>query len=153
MTVGAIVWTSIMTAVILAVGISIIYALVTREERDTFNPVTRKWEKKPLEKSAILGIVATILICAILIAAEWGGHIWYYQKTAKGQRAVKTQQSNFSNGIEREVKVYDVNGKLVAYYDGKFDITYDDDRILFDDEKGKRHIVYYPTGTVVVDEK
>lgn len=26
------------------------------------------------------------------------------------------------------------------------------DRILFDDEQGKRHVIYYPTGTVTVDE-
>ena len=24
---------------------------------------------------------------------------------------------------------------------------------IFDDENGKRHVIYYPTGTVIVDEK
>ena len=79
--------------------------------------------------------------------------IWYYHSTASGRRVYKSQESNFSNGIERIVKVYDINGKLITEYDGKFDITYDDDRILFDDENGKRHVIYYPTGTVTVDEK
>lgn len=79
--------------------------------------------------------------------------IWYFNSTATGKRAFKSQESNFNNGIERIVKVYDINGQLITQYDGKFDITYDNDRILFDDENGKRHIVYYPTGTVVIDEK
>ena len=42
--------------------------------------------------------------------------------------------------------------KPIQKYDGEFDVTYDNDRILFDDEKGLRHIIYYPTGTVIVDE-
>jgi len=42
---------------------------------------------------------------------------------------------------------------MIKTYDGKFDIDHDDNRIIFDDEQGKRHVIYYPTGTVVVDEK
>ena len=57
-----------------------------------------------------------------------------------------------NKGIDRTVKVYDVNGKLIQEYDGKFDIEYDDDRIVFDDENNKRHIIYYPTGTIIIDE-
>lgn len=71
--------------------------------------------------------------------------IWYFN-TSEG-RVLK------NDGIERTVKVYDVNGQLIAQYDGKFDVTCDGDRILFSDKNGKRHIVYYPTGTVVIDEK
>jgi hypothetical protein len=47
----------------------------------------------------------------------------------------------------------DVTGNLLKTYEGKFDIDYDDNRIIFDDETGKRHVIYYPTGTVIVDEK
>ena len=96
-----------------------------------------------------LGCISGVFICVTIMMVM----IWYYHSTASGRRAFKTQESNFSNGIERIVKVYDVNGKLITEYDGKFDITYDDDRILFDDENGKRHVIYYPTGTVTVDEK
>ena len=95
------------------------------------------------------GCVVGAFICIIIIIVM----IWYFNSTATGRRAFKSQESNFSNGIERIVKVYDVNGKLITEYDGKFDITYDNDRILFDDENGKRHIIYYPTGTVTIDEK
>ena len=95
------------------------------------------------------GCIIGAFICTIIMI----GMMWYFNNTASGRRTFKSQESNFNNGIERIVKVYDVNGKLITEYDGKFDITYDDDRILFDDENGKRHIVYYPTGTVVIDEK
>lgn len=95
------------------------------------------------------GCVVGAFICIIIMIVM----IWYFQNTATGRRAFKSQESNFNNGIERIVKVYDVNGQLITQYDGKFDITYDNDRILFDDENGKRHVIYYPTGTVTIDEK
>lgn len=95
------------------------------------------------------GCIVGGFICVIIMMIM----IWYFHNTAAGRRAIKSQESNFSNGIERVVRVYDINGQLIAEYDGKFDITYDNDRILFDDENGKRHIIYYPTGTVTIDEK
>lgn len=93
------------------------------------------------------GILTVIAIIGIVMAMRW-----YYSSTAEGARAMKTQESNFNNGMQRTVKVYDATGGLIQEYTGKFDIEYDDDRILFDDENGLRHIIYYPTGTVIVDE-
>lgn len=52
----------------------------------------------------------------------------------------------------RTVKVFDVNGNIIYQYDGKIDIEYDECRILFDDEEGKRHVIYYTTGTVLIEE-
>lgn len=95
-----------------------------------------------------IGAVVSIPFVIVLLA----GMLFYYNGTAAGGRAFKSQQSNFNKGIERTVKVYDVNGKLIQEYDGKFDIEYDDDRIVFDDENNKRHIIYYPTGTIIIDE-
>lgn len=97
---------------------------------------------------ARIGAVVSIPFVIVLLA----GMLFYYNGTAAGGRAFKSQQSNFNKGIERTVKVYDVNGKLIQEYDGKFDIEYDDDRIVFDDENNKRHIIYYPTGTIIIDE-
>ena len=96
----------------------------------------------------ISSIVAAILVCAGI----WGLSAWYYGNTEEGKRAIKTQESNLGGGITREVKVYDVEGDIIATYKGRFDIEYDNDRILFDDENGNRHIIYYPTGNVIVDE-
>lgn len=102
-------------------------------------------------ESAIGGII-TFVIGIILLMCIIFGELWYFNSTESGKRAIKSQESNFKGGITREVKVYDVNGKIIQEYKGKFDIDYDDDRIIFDDEKGNRHVIYYPTGTVIVDE-
>lgn len=96
--------------------------------------------------------VLVLMICVICVLGAFAGFKWYFKNTESGKRAVKTQKSNFEGGTRRKVTVYDVNGNAIQEYDGEFDVTYDNDRILFDDEKGLRHIIYYPTGTVIVDE-
>ena len=99
-------------------------------------------------QGAIIGILIGIIITGIIL----GGMLWYYNSTAAGARALKTQESNFNNGINRKVTVYDMEVDVIQEYEGKFDIEYNDDRILFDDENGLRHVIYYPTGTVIIDE-
>ena len=94
-----------------------------------------------------------LAVSIALIIIVFGSMLFYYNATASGKRAFKSQKSELENGIERVVTVYDMEGDVIKVYDGKFDVTYDDDRILFDDEQGKRHVIYYPTGTVTVDEK
>lgn len=98
-----------------------------------------------------------MIIIAIIIAALCIISPFVYMNTEKGARALKDQQSNFNNGIERVVTVYDVNGEVIKQYEGKFDVetsnadgaTY----LVFDDENDKRHIIYYTTGTITIDEK
>ena len=99
--------------------------------------------------AGITSLLITIIIMSMIIGFE----IWYFNNTASGNRALKTQESNFQNGISRIVRVYDIDGEIIEQYEGTFDITYDTSRILFDDENGKRHIIYYTTGTVIIDEK
>lgn len=96
--------------------------------------------------------IFTGVIGFVLIGTIFGGQLWYYSSTEMGKRAIKTQESNFNEGLKREVKVYSMDGKLLEEYTGKFDVDYDDDRVIFDDEKGNRHIIYYPTGTVIINE-
>lgn len=95
----------------------------------------------------------SFVITAVIVGVVVGGELWYFHGTAAGSRSLKTQNSNFNKGIERVIKVYDVNGSLIQEYSGKFDIEYDENRILFDDENGKRHSIYYTTGTILIDEK
>lgn len=97
---------------------------------------------------AIIGALTGVIIAIVMLLVMR----WYFNSTADGARALKTQESNLNKGIPREVTVYDVNGNIVKEYKGRFDVVYDDDRILFDDENGLRHIIYYPTGTVTIDE-
>jgi hypothetical protein len=66
---------------------------------------------------------------------------------------MKSQESNFNGSIERTVKVYDIKGEIIAEYEGKFDVDHNQNRIIFDDENGKRHIIYYNMATVIIDEK
>ena len=100
------------------------------------------------DKGAIGGSIAAFVLITLLLF----GMRWYYNNTAKGQRAFKTQESNFGNGLQRTVKVFDVNGNIIYQYEGKIDVEYDECRILFDDEDGKRHVIYYTTGTVLIEE-
>ena len=97
-------------------------------------------------------VYITIAVCGAIVVVILCGMLWYYGNTESGKRAFKTQKSDLEGGINRDVKVYDATGGLIKEYSGKFDIEYDDDRILFDDENGKRHTIYYPTGTVIIDE-
>lgn len=95
-------------------------------------------------------IIASILVAAIVI----GGICWWSFGTEAGKRAYKDQQSNIAGGLERIIQVFDVNGDLIKEYSGKFDIEADagTNYILFDDEYGKRHMIFYTTGTVTIDE-
>lgn len=99
-----------------------------------------------------LNIVSGFLVGIILSGIVLGIMLFYYNNTASGKRAFKSQESSFNNGIERSVEVYDATGNLLKTYTGKFDVDYDDNRIIFDDEDNKRHVIYYPTGTVIIDE-
>lgn len=105
------------------------------------------------EKRGPVPWIVSIGIAIALCNGVFVGMNAYYNNTESGKRALKSQESNFNSGIERTVTIYDVNGKVIKQYEGKFDVEYDDDRILFDDENGKRHVVYYTTGTVAIDEK
>lgn len=68
-------------------------------------------------------------------------------------RSCKDWQSDYNGGLHRTVKVYDINGELVAEYTGKFDIETDNETyILWDDELGKRHIIYFSTFNIIIDE-
>ena len=98
--------------------------------------------------------VGYIISGVILSIALFFGMRWYFNGTEVGKRALKTQESNFDGGINRCVKVYDAVGNLLKEYQGHFDVDFngDEQRVLFDDENGKRHVVYFKTGTIVIDE-
>lgn len=101
-------------------------------------------DKSSIKKRIWIGSVVAVVAVVGLI-------LWWYLGTAAGSRALKTLRSNVS-GIERTVTVYDINGNILKEYTGKFDVEYDESRILFDDEDGKRHVIYYTTGTVIIEE-
>lgn len=138
MTVSAIIGI-IVTIIIMAIGIGIGISFI-----------------KEGGKASFLG--STILICSLILGGSiiFGICFWQFG-TESGARALKSQEINFNGGIERAVEVYDMNGNLIKTYSGKFDVDCKTETetpyIVFDDENGKRHMVFYPTGTIVIDEK
>ncbi len=93
-------------------------------------------------------VIGTIVVAIIIIASSF-----YLTSTEGGKRFIKDFTSDVSGGIPRHVKVYDINGELIEEYKGTFDIeTTNDNYILFDDENNLRHIIYFTTGTVIIDE-
>ena len=145
MTIGGWVLFALLSAIILVVCAIIAYFLC-----DKINYTNKKGRYLAL-------IAFDIVLCGATIIGVLCVQLWYYENTASGQRAFKDQESNFENGTERVVTVYDVNGEIIKQYDGRFDVkTGKVDNapyILFDDENGKRHIIYYTTGIVTIDEK
>ena len=88
--------------------------------------------------------VIAIIAASIIVIGATGCATW--------NRMTKGIKSDLGNGLHRTVKVYDAVGNEIGSYSGKFDVDYEDERIMFDDQNGKRHIIYFKTGTVVVDE-
>jgi len=98
---------------------------------------------------SIITIGIAIVVC--------GGIIFWGAFSASGQRALKDQQSELSNGIQRTITVYDMDGDVIETYTGKFDVqsTETDGMIYikFDDEDGNRHLIYSASGTVIITEE
>ena len=109
----------------------------------------KEYDKSYKGVAPIVGAIISLLVTALIA----GGMLFWLYSTESGARAIKDTQSNLNGGIERTVTVYDVNGEIIQQYSGRFDIAYDSERIKFDDENGKRHIIYYTTGTVIIDEE
>lgn len=83
-----------------------------------------------------------ILITVALIVALLIGMLWLFNNTARGQRMMIDQKSNFNNGLERTVNVYTANGDIIATYTGLIDIDTNDGGYVKFDFEGKRYIYY-----------
>ena len=107
------------------------------------------------EEGVKLGLcvaLVTIMLTVIILGCcgFWGCH-----NTAADARALKGQQSNLSNGLNREITVVAEDGREIFHYKGKCDIEtdHDDNYILFEGEDGLRRMIYYGiTDTVLIME-
>ena len=88
-------------------------------------------------------IITTITVLALITGVSG---------CASMQRSMKTLSSEFGNGLKREIIVYDAVGNELFKQTGKFDVEYENERILYDDEQGNRHVIYFKDGTVIVNE-
>ena len=93
-----------------------------------------------MKKKILIAGLTIAILCATLAGC------------ASVEREVKNWESELNNGLNREVIVYSATGEEISRFKGKFDIEYQDGRVLFDDENGKRHCIYFENGTVVVNE-
>lgn len=103
-------------------------------------------------KEWVIVILCIVLVFGIII----GIVAWYNTNTESGMRALKENASNLHGGLEREIIINAEDGREIYRYEGKIDIESDhsDNYILFDDENGKRHIIYYGIqDTVMIIEK
>ncbi len=72
-----------------------------------------------------------LVLCMILVATN----------SASCQRSLKTWKSEYTGGLDRIVNVYDMEGDLIATYEGKIDIQENDSKVLFE-LNGKRYTYY-----------
>lgn len=101
-----------------------------------------------LKTEGIIAILITIIVVGGLIL----GLSWYYNNTGSGLRAMKDQQSNLNNGINRDIKVIESDGSVSYEFRGKADLEMNDDYIVFESD-GKRTIIYKSyTSTIVITE-
>ena len=132
MTIGC--WVLLIVGIIIAIG-GIAVALYYAHDED-------------------FAVAITVFLVTLVVGAACIIGPIVYSNTEEGKRALKDQQSNFGNEIERTIKVIDIYGDVIQEYSGKFDVETNNDRyILFDDENGKRHIIYFGTSTIIIDEK
>lgn len=99
-----------------------------------------------------LGIIA-ILICLLVWFGAFFGLKWYYGSTASGARALKDQQSNLNQGLNRQITITAEDGREIYHYKGKCDIETQDRYILFEGEDGLRRTIYWGiTDTIIIEE-
>lgn len=110
------------------------------------------YSKKPAIKTFLISILIGLVINGLII-----GIIGYYNtQTESGKRALKDNRSNLQGGIYREILITAEDGREIFKYEGKVDIesNHEDNYIKFDDENGKRYIIYYGiTDTIQIIEK
>lgn len=95
------------------------------------------------------GLVA-ILITIIVIGGLILGLSWFYNNTGSGLRAMKDQQSNLNNGINRNIKVIESDGSVSYEFSGKADLETHNVYVVFE-SNGKRTIIYRSyTSTIVI---
>lgn len=136
MTIGA--WVLLIFLAILGITIAAsIFFGVTKEVAEKYRAYCC------IGAAAVLAV--TLALCGVVY--------WYNTNSASGRRALKDQEANLNGGLHRVVTVYDINGNIIKQYEGTFDVETDNQSyILFDDDNNLRHIIYYTTGTITVDE-
>ncbi|MCP0886949.1 hypothetical protein LB941_06330 [Ligilactobacillus sp. WILCCON 0076] len=96
------------------------------------------------------GIITLVIVAVIIIFGIGGCSYWYFTDTASGVRTVKNVQSETSNGIEREITVYNADGKAIMHFKGKFDISHSSRSLQYIDQQNMKHNIYFGDNTTVI---
>ena len=98
------------------------------------------------------GVIALLVFILVWLGVLFGFK-WYYGSTASGMRALKDQQSNFNQGLNRQITITAEDGREIYHYQGKCDIETQDRYILFEGEDGLRRTIYWGiTDTIIIEE-
>lgn len=92
--------------------------------------------------------VAKLLVYALIIAIVIIGIGFLFPSSTR--RNIKSMVSDYTGGLNRTITLYDYNGNKIKSWTGKFDVDDNESRVFFDDEDGKRVIIY--NGIVVNEE-
>lgn len=99
-----------------------------------------------------VGIIVLLVVLVVWFGAFFAFK-WYYGSTASGMRALKDQQSNLNQGLNREITITAEDGREIYHYKGKCDIETQDRYILFEGEDGLRRTIYWGiTDTIIIEE-
>lgn len=99
-----------------------------------------------------LGVI-TLLVVLLVWAGAFIAFKWYYGSTASGMRAMKDQQSNLNQGLNRQIIITAEDGREIYHYKGKCDIETQDRYILFEGEDGLCRTIYWGiTDTIIIEE-
>lgn len=92
--------------------------------------------------------VAKLLVYALIIVIIIIGIGFLFPSSTR--RNIKSMVSDYTGGLNRTITLYDYNGNKIKSWTGKFDVDDNESRVFFDDEDGKRVIIY--NGIVVNEE-
>lgn len=82
-------------------------------------------------KRKVIAVVSAFLVTALMFGTS----------CSSCDRSMKSCASEYGDGLQRAVNVYDFQGDLIAHYDGKLDVQVNESKVLFDLD-GKRYIYY-----------
>ena len=97
-------------------------------------------KKYKISVGTVIVVIAFILVVFIGVMAS----------RASLKRWVKSLGSEFNDGIERTVTVYDYNGNTIRSWEGRFDVIQGETGIMFDGPNGRRVII---SGGIVINEE
>ena len=98
------------------------------------------FSNKNLKQTFVIVIILITILLGLTGCSSWDSSLKDFESEVKG-------------GLNRKVKVYSQTGELLAEYEGKINIEYDESRVIFQIDRDKRIAVYSDTATVLVEEK